>query len=114
MKDLNVFDTSSCLYEYRCNSDDNKKVVDVLKDETCGRRIKEFVGLKAKCPDNSDIKVAKDVLNVCIKRRVLYDMYHISHLPWYTCVHSTFALAVNSKRHRLYTMRNFKKPLQSL
>ena len=113
--DLHLFDTSDYPHDHPCHSDANKKVVGVFKDETCGRPIKEFVGLRAKCyslllaDDNSEKKVAKGVPRISIKRRLRHQMYIecLSDL----CTYSTSSLGIRSERHQLFSMRNYKTSL---
>ena len=65
-KDLHVFDTSDYPTSHPCYSLKNKKVVGLFKDETCGRPIREFVGLRAKC--YSFLVAHEDPSNECQKR----------------------------------------------
>ena len=110
-EDLHVFDTSDYPTTHPCYSIKNKKVVGLFKDETCGRPIREFVGLRAKCysflvahEDSSNAgqkRVCKGVPRVAIKRSLRHDMYRKCLTDH--CRFSVSALCLRSDHHTLYT-----------
>ena len=118
-KDLHVFDTSDYPTSHPCYSLKNKKVVGLFKDETCGRPIREFVGLRAKCysflvahedpTKECQKRVCKGVPRVAIKRSLRHDMYRKCLTDH--CQFSASALCLRSDHHTLYTMRVNKQAL---
>lgn len=113
-EELHFFDTSDYPTSHPCYSTINKKVVGVFKDETCGRPIREFVGLRAKCysylvADTEQKQVAKGVPRVAIKRSLRHNMYRSCLMDH--CQFCTSAFCISSEHHKLYTTRVYKLSL---
>ena len=83
----------------------NKKVLGMMKDETCGKQIVDFVGLRAKCysfvtEENSQRK-CKGIKKEVIKR--------MNHKDWVTCLNEQNVLmkemtCFRSKKHEIATV----------
>ena len=76
---MDMFDTSDFPNHHPLHSDRNKKVLGKMKDETNGKPISEFVGIRAKmysflC-DNDNIKRAKGISKVVVKKDLKHDNY---------------------------------------
>ena len=83
----------------------NKKVLGMMKDETAGRQIEDFVGLGAKCYSileaDREKKRCKGIKKGTIKR--------MSHKDWVTCLQSEKTLmkqmtCFRSKKHEISTV----------
>ena len=72
------FDTSNFEIDRPLPKGKNKKVIGLIKDESGGQIMKEFVGLRAKryscLKDNNDEK-GKDTRKCVIKRKLKYQDY---------------------------------------
>jgi hypothetical protein len=73
------FDTSDYPTDHFLHSTKNKKVIGLMKDETCGRPIAEFVGLRSKmysikCGDN-EMKRAKGISRAVVKKEISHEDY---------------------------------------
>ena len=83
----------------------NKKVLGMMKDETCGKPIVDFVGLKAKCysflMEDSGQRKCKGIKKDVIKR--------MEHKDWITCLNEQNVLmkemtCFRSKKHDISTV----------
>ena len=83
----------------------NKKVLGMMKDETAGKQIVDFVGLGAKCysilEEESETKKCKGIKKDVIKR--------MRHKDWVTCLNEKKALlkqmtCFRSKKHEISTV----------
>ena len=83
----------------------NKKVLGMMKDETCGKQIVDFVGLRAKCysfvTEDSKCKKCKGIKKDVIKR--------MNHKDWVTCLNEQSVLmkemtCFRSKKHDISTV----------
>ena len=83
----------------------NKKVLGMMKDETCGEQIVDFVGLRAKCysfeTEESKCKKCKGIKKDVIKR--------MNHKDWVTCLNEQSVLmkemtCFRSKKHDISTV----------
>ncbi|MCG7879166.1 MAG: hypothetical protein N0C90_22950 [Candidatus Thiodiazotropha endolucinida] len=77
---IDYFDTSDYPREHFLHSDSNKKVLGKMKDETNGKPISEFVGLRSKmysfiCDDNTEEKRAKGISKVTVRKELRHDHY---------------------------------------
>ena len=76
---LDYFDTSDYPKEHFIQSDVNKKVLGKMKDETNGKPISSFVGLRSKmysfvC-DGKEEKRAKGIAKVTVKKDLKHECY---------------------------------------
>ena len=75
------FDTSDFLEDHPSNipTGKNKKVIGMIKDETAGKIIDEFIGLRAKLYsykiDSVENKKCKGVKKNVVKNRIIHDDY---------------------------------------
>ena len=83
----------------------NKKVLGMMKDETCGAQIVDFVGLKAKCysflMEDSGQRKCKGIKKDVIKR--------MEHKDWVTCLNEQNVLmkemtCFRSRKHKISTV----------
>ena len=83
----------------------NKKVLGMMKDETCGKQILDFVGLRAKCysfvTEESSQRKCKGIKKDVIKR--------MKHKDWVTCLNEQNVLmkemtCFRSKKHEISTV----------
>ena len=83
----------------------NKKVLGMMKDETCGKPIVDFVGLKAKCysflMEDSGQRKCKGIKKDVIRR--------MEHKDWVTCLNEQSALmkqmtCFRSRKHEISTV----------
>ena len=83
----------------------NKKVLGMMKDETCGKQIVDFVGLRAKCysfvTEESSQRKCKGIKKDVIKR--------MKHKDWVTCLNEQNVLmkemtCFRSKKHEIATV----------
>ena len=79
-KNIKLFDASDYPKEHKLYSEKNKKVLGKMKDETVGKLITEFVGLRAKLYayktlENKEIKKAKGVKKSVINQTINIDDY---------------------------------------
>ena len=104
--DKDMFDNSDCPVgsPFYCNA--NKKVIGKFKDEACGVRITEFVGLKSKMysyvkSNNKGGKTAKGIKNNIIKNDIKHEDY------------KKVLLNNEQLRHKMKTIRSQKHQLGS-
>ena len=93
----------------------NKKVPGLMKDESAGKQIKEFVGLKAKCytikmDEKGGIKKCKGVKKSTVKK--------MRHEEWVSCLESGMTemrgmVCIRSSLHNVWTMVVNKVALSS-
>jgi hypothetical protein len=73
------FDTSDYPTDHFLHSAKNKKVIGLMKDETCGRPITEFVGLRSKMYSikccEEELKRAKGISRAVVKKEIHHDDY---------------------------------------
>ena len=83
----------------------NKKVLGMMKDETCGKQIVDFVGLRAKCysfvTEESSQRKCKGIKKDVIKK--------MKHKDWVTCLNEQNVLmkemtCFRSKKHEIATV----------
>lgn len=99
------FDTSDYPDEHFLQSDLNKKVLGKMKDETNGRPISEFVGLRSKmysflCDDKTEEKRAKGIAKVTVKTELKHDSYKTVLLNENSMISSMSSL--RSHRHEIF------------
>ena len=74
LEEIHKYDTSNYPQDHKLYSEENKKIIGKMKDETCGSQIEEFVGLKAKLYCLSTraevVKNAKGVQKIVIKKDI--------------------------------------------
>ncbi|XP_060554029.1 uncharacterized protein LOC132715073 [Ruditapes philippinarum] len=98
------FDTSDYPREHFLHSDRNKKVLGKMKDETNGKPISEFVGLRSKmysfvC-DKKEEKRAKGIAKVTVKKDLKHAHYKNTLLDETSVVSSMSSL--RSHKHELF------------
>ena len=86
------FDFSGYPEDHSLFSDENKKVLGKMKDETAGCPIREFVGLRAKmysllCYDATEMKRAKGVRKATLKMEISHGDYLETLLQGFTSRH---------------------------
>jgi hypothetical protein len=93
----------------------NKKVIGLFKDESAGKQITEFVGLRSKCyaysEDNKDMKKCKGIKKTVVKKHITIDDYReclYSHNPQYR-----MQTVLRSHKHEIYTESVNKKALSA-
>src|ERR1044072_3408103 len=79
-KNIKLFDTSDYPKEHKLYSEKNKQVLGKMKDETAGKLITEFVGLRAKLYayktlENKEMKKAKGVKKSVINQAINIEDY---------------------------------------
>ena len=77
---IDLFDTSEYPKGHFLQCDLNKKVLGKMKDETKGKPITEFIGLRSKmysfkCDDGKEVKRAKSVSKMTVKKELKHDSY---------------------------------------
>ena len=106
-EDQDRFDFSNYPKKHPLFSTNNKQVLGKMKDETEGKPIKEFVGLRSKmysflCVDNEEKKRAKGVRKATLKK-------HIRHKDYFNTLHRR-----QTVRHLMYSLRNTKHQIYSV
>ncbi|XP_053380054.1 uncharacterized protein LOC123531918 [Mercenaria mercenaria] len=101
---LDYFDTSDYPKEHFLHSDQNKKVLGKMKDETNGMPISEFIGLRSKmysflC-NGKEEKRAKGVAKVTVKKDLKHDCYKNTLFDETNTVSTMHSL--RSHRHELF------------
>lgn len=105
MKDsIEYFDTSDYSTEHFLHSDLNKKVLGKMKDETNGKPISEFVGLRSKmysflCNDKEE-KRAKGIAKATVKKELKHGHYKNTLFNETSMVSSMSSL--RSHKHQLF------------
>ena len=101
-----LFDTSDYPTAHKLYSAVNKKVIGLMKDETAGKPIKEFVGLRSKMYSilcgGVEKKTAKGIKKTCIKNKLRHVLYKDVLLNE-TVTRATMRL-IRSQDHQLYSM----------
>ena len=73
LEEIHKYDTSNYPLDHKLYSEENKKVIGKMKDETCGKQIEEFVGLRAKLysfrTHDNEVKRAKGVKKSVIQKK---------------------------------------------
>lgn len=105
---LDYFDTSDYPGQHFLQSDKNKKVLGKFKDETVGKPISEFVGLRSKmysflCDGNVEEKRAKGIAKVTVKKELKHDHYKTILFDESSMICSMSSL--RSRRHELVRQR---------
>jgi hypothetical protein len=105
LQDRALYDTSNYKDDNKLFSKTNARVVGLMKDETGGKPIREYVGLKPKLysfiTDKCKI-TAKGVKKSYIKLHVTHDLFR-NTLQNKTITRAKF-MTITSKRHSLHTM----------
>ena len=82
LKNSDMYDFSEYDKKHKCFDDSNKKVIGKFKDETNGKPIIEFVGLKSKMyaikTEKNESKKAKGVKKSVVKRELHFSDYYNS------------------------------------
>ena len=102
---LDVFDTSDYPKEHELSSDLNKKIVGKWKDETNGKPIAEFVGLRSKmysfvCDGGREEKRAKGIDKVTVKKELKHAFYRTVVFEETSMISSMTSL--RSHKHELF------------
>lgn len=110
------FDTSNYPNSHHCYSSENKKAVGLLKDETAGIPIVEFVGLRPKMysyamNNGIELKKAKGVKKCVVNEFTFDDYKKILHSN--ESMYSSFQ-AIQSKKHCVQSVLINKMSLSSL
>ena len=105
-EDKAKYDTSNYKKDNRLYSNVNAKVVGLMKDETAGEAVTEFVGLKAKMysllvKKNDSKMTAKGIKRSYLKHHLTHDLY-LHTLNTRKCTRANF-LRIASQNHQLYT-----------
>jgi len=105
-KNKHLFDTSNYPEQHKLYSAKNKKVLGKIKDETAGKPIVEFVGLRAKLYvfktlENEEVKKAKGVKKQVIQQTINIEDYKRALFEKET-IHRTMN-TIQSTEHNLYT-----------
>ena len=78
-ENLTLFDTSNFPKNHKCFSEQRKKQIGLMKDETAGEPIKEFVGIRSKMysfvSGSHEQKKIKGIAKPVIKRDLRFEMY---------------------------------------
>jgi len=98
------------------NDNTNKKVIGKFKDETLGKPIKEFVGLRAKCysilQDNDKQKNTSKGTSQCVKNKYLKHEKYLNVLQLQTQEHN-IQRGFRTDKHQIYTVESNKISLSS-
>ena len=105
-KDKMLFDTSNYSKDHKLYSNENNKVIGKMKDETGGKPIVEFVGLRAKLYayktiDNIEEKKAKGIKKKVVEQTINLKDYKRCLFEG-KLVHRTMNI-IQSKNHKVYT-----------
>ena len=113
LHDCEQFDTSDYPLDHPNYSDTNKKVLGKFKDETAGKPIVEFVGLKSKMYsillDETEKITAKGISRHVTARDLRHDMYKNCLLEEYS-MRSTMNV-IRSRNQTLYSQTIHKTSL---
>jgi hypothetical protein len=109
------FDGSDYPSDHVLHSTKNKKVIGLMKDETCGRPISEFVGLRSKmysikCGDQ-DLKRAKGISRAVVKKEILHEDYRETLFNGTLMEHQTTLF--RSIKHDIFTVKMNKISLSA-
>ena len=115
-KDKQLFDTSDYPKDHKLYSEKNKKVLGKMKDETAGKLITEFVGLRAKLYafktlENKEIKKAKGVKKSVINQAINIEDYKRALFENETVYRKMNT--IQSKKHDVFTTQINKISLSS-
>ena len=109
------FDTSDYPPDHLLYSSKNKKVIGLMKDETNGVPIEEFVGLRSKMYslkyNNEEKKRAKGISKAVVKKNINHDDYKNTLFNGVLMRHEM--LGFRSKLHDVYTVRTDKISLSA-
>ena len=80
MNYMHLWDTSDYPPEHILHSNTNKKVLGKFKDETNGKHIKRFCGLRSKLyvyeiQNGEDVKKAKGIAKPTISKKLYFELY---------------------------------------
>ena len=105
------FDFSDYPKNHALYSDKNKKVLGKMKDETCGRPIREFVGLRAKmysilCDDEKEMKRAKGVQKATLAAEISHNNYRQTLTLGAT--QRNLMHSIRSKNHEIFSIEQNK------
>ena len=114
LKNLELYDTSDFPIGHPCRSMANRKVMGTFKDETSGRPIAEFVGLRPKMyayrfSDGKIEKRAKGVSSAALKS-INFDAY-LRVLRGEAGKMSDYMRRIGSRKHNVYSMETKKTTL---
>ena len=104
-KHADLYDTSDYPKDHPLHSMANKKVLGVMKDETCGRPIAEYIGLRPKMysileANKDNIKKAKGVKKNIVKKHIRHEQYKQALSEKMTFRHGMNVL--RSQKHHIY------------
>jgi hypothetical protein len=106
MKGL-MIDTSNYPPDHPAHSEVNKKVLGLMKDETAGLPIEEFIGLRAKLysfrTGGHEEKKAKGVVKRVIQKKIQFDDY--KRVLFERCTIYRSMEVFSAKMHQVYTER---------
>jgi len=116
MKDMKqFFDFSNYPKDSSLHSVKHKKIPGYFKDETSGRIIEKFVGLRSKmysiklCGEEKEVKVAKGVKTPVIRKELTFEDYDRCLNENMEMEHDFFTL--RSTAHKVFTAHQAKKSL---
>jgi hypothetical protein len=112
----NRFDTSDYPNGHFLQSDHNKKVIGMMKDETNGVAIEEFCGLRAKMysfkyGQDREVKRAKGVSKAVVAKMISHDDYKLTLFNELVQKHDM--VAFRNKSHEIYTVTSTKVSLSA-
>ena len=115
-EDSSLFDFSDYPEDHPLHNNFNKKVIGKMKDETAGKPIRAFVGLRSKMYDillcnDEEIKTAKGIKTPVIKKRLRHIMYKDALM--YEHVTTETMNTIRSYKHQLYTEAVNKQALSA-
>ena len=113
LKYLHLFDTSNYPKDHFLYSEENKKKVGLFKDESGGKPIYQFVGLRPKLYsillEDDNKKAAKGVKKVVIRKHLRHEQYVNSLFKGKSYSHSM--KSIRSFKHDLFTVKSKKVSL---
>lgn len=109
-----LWDTSDYPPEHFLHSNENKRVVGLFHDETNGRPIEKFCGLRSKLyvyqvNDGQDIKKAKGITKPTIQKKLYFELYEKALFE--NTEHIESMDLIRSHSHQLYVETVHKKCL---
>ena len=112
-----LYDFSDYPIDHPNYSIENKKVVGKMKDESQGKQISEFVGLRAKMyayklSNQTEIKKAKGVTRVVVKKEINFDLYMNCLFNQKEEEHTMYC--INSEYHKMGLYKKVKKSLSPI